>query len=344
MTQATQPASEPKAEPLRFGHINGRLMHVMRKLGAIAKSRNNDVQKFQYRGVDDVFNELHQHCAEAGIMPRIELDSVEQRERTTAKGGTSLHYVLRCRINWVAEDGQETNPVLWVGEASDTGDKGIGKAQQYALKMYLLEVFLIPTNENSDPDAQSVEWAAVRKGEPQRPRNDRSQAEGRPQRPPQQGGGKPAAPPEQKPPGAQAAPPQQKPPTPAEVFAKNKQMLDACQTLADVEALQFKGSKYMGAEEQNELRKLRDQRKQELRKQVGAETAEQKTQVDPMQLRLTDAFTRLVKLNKAKANEIVQALHLPLDKRVELLEEALTVAEQAGKTATAFQPGYEDMK
>jgi hypothetical protein len=37
--------------------------------------------------------------------------------------------------------------------------KGAGKAMSYALKVCLLQTFLIPTEEDKDPDAQTTTWA-----------------------------------------------------------------------------------------------------------------------------------------------------------------------------------------
>ena len=44
-----------------------------------------------------------------------------------------------------------------VGEAADSGDKGMNKAMSIALKYSLLQMFLIPTEEQKDPDAVTPE-------------------------------------------------------------------------------------------------------------------------------------------------------------------------------------------
>ena len=44
-----------------------------------------------------------------------------------------------------------------VGEAMDSGDKGFNKAMSIALKYSLLQMFLIPTEEQKDPDATTPE-------------------------------------------------------------------------------------------------------------------------------------------------------------------------------------------
>ena len=334
--------AESQPMPVIPGSIHARLMNVMRAVNAITKGRTNTQQDFKYRGVDDVFNELHDHCATAGVMPRIELVDHILTERTTQKGGKVLHHLLRCRICWVAEDGQCTDPVLWIGEAADHGDKGVGKAQQYALKMFLIEHFMIPTDGGTDPDAQSYEF-----GEPQRTERPGRQAERRPAQRPQ----------------AQAArqPDQQtqRPPLQIrdgeEVYQENRRACLALKTLAELNEFRFHGSKHMGAEQIQGLRKLRDDRRREL------EQAEQALPVPEHQppegstptleqLRQSQLFSALAQVNRERAYEIMQ-IEKSLTRRVAMLEEALAAAKvsydekQARAQPTALAvPNYEDMK
>lgn len=44
-----------------------------------------------------------------------------------------------------------------VGEAADSGDKGFNKCMSIALKYSLLQMFLIPTEEQKDPDSTTPE-------------------------------------------------------------------------------------------------------------------------------------------------------------------------------------------
>lgn len=56
----------------------------------------------------------------------------------------------------MAEDSSEVCTVN-VGEAMDSGDKGMNKAMSSALKYALMQMLLIPTKENKDPDATTPE-------------------------------------------------------------------------------------------------------------------------------------------------------------------------------------------
>lgn len=341
MSQQQPQLRVAESQPMQVipGSIHARLMNVMRAVNAITKGRTNTQQDFKYRGVDDVFNELHAHCATAGVMPRIELVDHLLTERTTQKGGKVLHHLLRCRICWVAEDGQCTDPVLWIGEAADHGDKGVGKAQQYALKMFLIEHFMIPTDGGTDPDAQSYEF-----GEPQRPERPGRQAERRPAQRPQ----------------AQAArqPDQQtqRPPLQIrdgdEVYQENRRACLALKTLAELNEFRFHGSKHMGAEQIQALRKLRDDRRRELEQ---AEQAQPVPEHQPPegstptleQLRQSQLFSALAQVNRERAYEIMQ-IEKSLTRRVAMLEEALAAAKvksvATDKPTALAVPNYEDMK
>lgn len=341
MSQQQPQLRVAESQPMQVipGSIHARLMNVMRAVKAITKGRTNTQQDFKYRGVDEVFNELHAHCATAGVMPRIELVDHILTERTTQKGGKVLHHLLRCRICWVAEDGQCTDPVLWIGEAADHGDKGVGKAQQYALKMFLIEHFMIPTDGGIDPDAQSYEF-----GEPQRTERPGRQAERRPAQRPQ----------------AQAArqPDQQtqRPPLQIrdgeEVYQENRRACLALKTLAELNEFRFHGSKHMGAEQIQALRKLRDDRRRELEQ---AEQAQPVPEHQPPegstptleQVRQSQLFSALAQVNRERAYEIMQ-IEKSLTRRVAMLEEALAAAKvksvATDKPTALAVPNYEDMK
>ena len=68
----------------------------------------------------------------------------------------SILYYTRAKIkfHFLAVDGSEVTTTN-VGEAMDSGDKGMNKAMSAALKYALLQMFLIPTAEEKDPDSQT---------------------------------------------------------------------------------------------------------------------------------------------------------------------------------------------
>jgi len=184
MRALTDLLNPPPAKPTG---IDVAMCQVMVEVAPIQKMRENKSNdrsgggsqvNFKFRGIDDVYNELHAIFAKHKIytLPRI-LEHKTQ-ERATRNGGTMLHHIVRVEYVFRHEDGSSISSIL-IGEAADSGDKGAGKAQQYAYKVALLQMFLIPTEGDNDPDAHIAEWG---RNAPQGP-------------PPQQQGGRGEAPP-----------------------------------------------------------------------------------------------------------------------------------------------------
>lgn len=140
------------------------LIDANKRIGAIAKGSKNAQQGFMFRGVDDVYNELHPVLADCGIVIIPEVVSYEVSEKRATKTdnkGNSYESVLlytraTIRHHFTASDGSYITTTV-VGEAMDSGDKGMNKAMSMALKYSLLQLFTIPTKEDKDTDKTSHE-------------------------------------------------------------------------------------------------------------------------------------------------------------------------------------------
>lgn len=127
------------------------------KIG-IAKGRKNAQQGFAYRGIDDVYAALAPILAENKlcILPRVV--SKESSERTSAKGGVLFYTAVTVEFDLVSAVDGSRHTVSAVGEAFDSGDKAIGKAQSYAYKTMAFMLFAIPVEgQDNDPDVNSHE-------------------------------------------------------------------------------------------------------------------------------------------------------------------------------------------
>ena len=144
------------------------LCEINKKIGVIGKDRKNVLQGFKFRGIDDVMNELHALFAEHEviILPSV-IDRVRE-ERPTQKGGVVFYTHLTVLFQFTAIDGSFVTCTA-VGEAMDSGDKGTNKAMSIALKYVLLQMFLIPTEEPKDPDAETHEVKPKQEQSPIRP-------------------------------------------------------------------------------------------------------------------------------------------------------------------------------
>lgn len=128
----------------------------------IAKAQTNTFDKYQFRGIDDVYNALAPLLAKHGllILPRI-MERVSE-ERVSQKGGAVFYITVKAEFDFVsAEDGSKHTVVAY-GEAMDRGDKGTNKAMTAAYKYACFEAFCIPVVGTEDADAETHEVAPPR--------------------------------------------------------------------------------------------------------------------------------------------------------------------------------------
>lgn len=134
--------------------IYGLIAEITGEIGAITKSKRNLQQGFNYRGIDDVMNALNPLFAKHKVFCVPEVLDKFREERTTQKGGTLLYSTLTIRYTFFAPDGSNVAAVV-VGEGMDSGDKATNKAMAVAMKYAMFQVFCIPTEEMTDPDAET---------------------------------------------------------------------------------------------------------------------------------------------------------------------------------------------
>lgn len=134
------------------------LLAIMSDIDAIGKNKKNPQQGFMYRGIDDLYNDLHALFAKHGVIPVPQLLTREREERQTKNGGILLYTMQKIKYTFYASDGSNVSAEV-EGEAMDSGDKSSNKAMSAAMKYCLLQMFLIPTEDlkKDDPDGQSPE-------------------------------------------------------------------------------------------------------------------------------------------------------------------------------------------
>ncbi len=141
------------------------MLGVLADVCAIEKNQRNKQQDFKFRGIDDVYNELHPLFAKHGILwaPRVTSNQYESR---AARSGGSINHV-RLMVEYVvsAEDGTTMTVGPVPGEAMDSGDKASSKAMSIAFKSAVFQTFVIPTDSSLDPDGETYEPVAPRERE-----------------------------------------------------------------------------------------------------------------------------------------------------------------------------------
>jgi len=138
---------------------------IMADVGAIGKNRENDSQHYSFRGIDDVYNELHELLAKHKVFTVPEILTERHEERKSRSGSLLIYRIFSIRYTFYAEDGSSVAAVV-VGEGMDSGDKAGNKAMSVAHKYALLQVFCIPTDDPKDPENDSPQV----NGEPKAPK------------------------------------------------------------------------------------------------------------------------------------------------------------------------------
>lgn len=144
--------------------IYGAIAGVIADVGAVGKDKVNKQQGFKFRSVDDVYNALHPALAKnkVFIVPEI-LEQTREVVGETRNGAKMTLVICTIKFTFFAEDGSYIESVI-IGEALDTGDKATNKAMAIAYKYACFQVFCIPTEEMTDPDAESPEIPAPESG------------------------------------------------------------------------------------------------------------------------------------------------------------------------------------
>lgn len=137
---------------------------VMAEVSGVAKRDKNQAQGFSFRGIDAVVNAIGPVLRKVGgaIVPEV-IDAHYDRG-TTRSGTPTVEAFLTVKYSWYGTDGGD--PIVGVvrSEAMDTSDKATAKAMSVALRTYLLQSLMLPTDE-ADPDSEYIERAKAVKVE-----------------------------------------------------------------------------------------------------------------------------------------------------------------------------------
>ena len=99
----------------------------------IGKTRKNVQQGFNFRGIDDALAAFAPLLTNNKVILSPSYSDVVMTERETAKGGKMYNVTLAGRFRFThAEDGSTYEVGPFYGEASDSGDKAVSKAESVA--------------------------------------------------------------------------------------------------------------------------------------------------------------------------------------------------------------------
>lgn len=120
-------------------------MHDIAKTG-IAKTSQASLggAAVNYRGIEAAMNEMSLVLIRCGISVTPSYSDLNVMERAKGEGKATRFATLRGTFTFAADDGTSVTCSTY-GEAMDSGDKAITKAQSVAFRTALFQQFVVPT-------------------------------------------------------------------------------------------------------------------------------------------------------------------------------------------------------
>lgn len=117
--------------------IYQKIIDISNSISAIAKSQQGD--GYTFRGIDEIYNQLQPLFRKNGVFctPKVTAQQSNVQGRT----------LVEVEFNFYASDGSSISATTR-GEVLDKTDKGTISAQSLAHKTALIQIFMIPTEEN----------------------------------------------------------------------------------------------------------------------------------------------------------------------------------------------------
>ncbi|MER7726426.1 ERF family protein [Streptomyces sp. NPDC096323] len=166
-TYEPAPTGTPADAPRVFAAING----VMRDAMPVGKDQTNTHQNYKFRGIDDVMSAMAGPMRTHGVFI---LPSIAAQKQDRDGKITRTLIKMRYRIYGPAGDCLVAEIP---GEAFDTADKSMNKAQAAALKYLLFTLFMLPVDGRSidDGDRDHPQPTEQHRAERQQNRQGRQQ-------------------------------------------------------------------------------------------------------------------------------------------------------------------------
>lgn len=129
----------------------------------ISKSRRNQEQKFNFRGIDDALAAFAPLLVKNQLLVAPKCSDLVIEPRQTKSGGTTYNVRLKAEFTFThVEDGSTYTVGPFYGEANDGQDKAVSKATSIAERNMFFLSFVVPHEAaiGGDPDGSSGEEAA----------------------------------------------------------------------------------------------------------------------------------------------------------------------------------------
>ncbi len=153
-------------------NIQQSLLAAMRDIATtgIAKRLKADLggARINFRGIEDAMNDMCAVLIRCGITVTPEYSDLNIMERAKGdpKDGKAMRFAtVKGTFTFQAEDMSAVRCICY-GEAADSGDKAVTKAQSISFRTALFQQFIVPTqataiDPESDPEGDSAPDAAL---------------------------------------------------------------------------------------------------------------------------------------------------------------------------------------
>jgi hypothetical protein len=136
-------------------HIHQKMVKIMKGIQPITKNRTGQGISYKFRGIDDVYEAVHELMQENGVYNAPHVLEETITERISSKGTKMYHALVKVRYIFYTEDGSSMD-MVGLGEGQDTQDKAVPKAMSGAQKQVYFQAFCIPTSEKK-PEAEDIQ-------------------------------------------------------------------------------------------------------------------------------------------------------------------------------------------
>ena len=146
--------------------LHAKLVRVGQAVTHVEKDGKNSFHKYLYASASGVLAAIRKPLFAEGVTLTPSVESIDDREYTTAGGKTSVVTTVTVKFTFVDAESGEREEHVWAGRGDDNADKGLSKAYTSAVKTFILETFLLPTGDDPEADARTDERAATRQPAP----------------------------------------------------------------------------------------------------------------------------------------------------------------------------------
>lgn len=133
-------------------NLNEKLLEIQKSVDAFVKDGKNLSDKYDYTSGELVVQTIRPLMNEQKLLLIPGVTGAAVHEGTTRSGTARYLTEMFMTMTWVDVESGEKLEIPWYAQGVDlAGEKGVGKAQTYAEKYFLLKFFHVPTQKD-DPD------------------------------------------------------------------------------------------------------------------------------------------------------------------------------------------------